>query len=72
MENNEKSFEELIEELNQIVNDLENRDIDLDKAVKEYTKGVEISKTCYNILNENKKLVTQIMTDEGIKEFNED
>ncbi len=72
MENNEKSFEQLIEELNQIVSDLENRDIDLDKAVKEYTKGVEISKTCYQILDKNQKMVTKIMTDEGLKDFNEE
>lgn len=72
MENEEKSFEQLIEELNQIVSNLENRDIDLDEAVKNYSKGIELSKKCYQILDQNQKLVTKIMTEDGIKDFKEE
>ncbi len=72
MENEEKSFEQLIEELNQIVSNLENRDIDLDEAVKNYSKGIELSKKCYKILDQNQKLVTKIMTEDGIKDFKEE
>ncbi len=72
MENNEKSFEELIEELNKIVSHLETRDINLSDAVSEYTKGVNISKKCYDILKKNKEIVTKIMTEQGLEDFKEE
>ena len=67
MEN--KSFEEYIPELENILKSLENRDITLDDAVKNYTKGVEISKKCYQILDSNEKLVISQMTDSGLVDF---
>jgi len=72
MENKELSFEEYLTELEKILRDLENKDISLDEAVKGYTKGVELSKKCYEILDENTKLVTSKMTDNGLVEFNEE
>ena len=72
MDKKEVSFEEYLTELEKILRDLENKDISLDDAVKGYTKGVEISKKCYEILEENTKLVTSKMTDNGLVEFNEE
>ncbi len=72
MENKDLSFEEYLTELEKILRDLENKDISLDEAVKGYTKGVEISKKCYEILEENTKLVTSKMTDNGLVEFTEE
>ncbi len=72
MENNqEKSFEELIKELEQIVKSLENRDISLDDAVKNYTNGIQISKKCYEILNKNQELVALQMKENGLENFKE-
>lgn len=71
MENNEKTFEELIKELEGIVSNLENRDISLDDAVKNYTNGIEISKKCYDILNKNEKLIVEKMTENGLEKFEE-
>lgn len=70
MEN--KSFEELMHELEETVKKLENRDILLDDAVKEYSKGLELSKKCYEILDKNKKLVTQKMTEQGLEDIDLD
>ena len=70
MENKELSFEEYLLELEKILRDLENKDISLDDAVKGYTKGVEISKKCYEILEANTELVTSKMTDNGLVEYN--
>ena len=70
MENKELSFEEYLLELEKILRDLENKDILLDDAVKGYTKGVEISKKCYEILEANTELVTSKMTDNGLVEYN--
>lgn len=72
MENKEKSFEELMKELEETVTKLESRDISLDDAVKAYSRGLELSKTCYSILEKNQKLVTEKMTSEGLVEFNEE
>lgn len=72
MENEEKSFEELMKELEETVTKLESRDITLDDAVKAYSRGLELSKTCYSILEKNQKLVTEKMTSEGLVEFNEE
>ncbi len=69
MENKELSFEEYLTELEKILRDLENKDISLDDAVKGYTKGVEISKKCYEILEANTELVTSKMTDNGLVEY---
>ena len=72
MENKELTFEELLKELDQTVKSLENRDISLDDAVKGYTKGLELSKKCYEILEKNEQLVVSKMTEDGLKEFKEE
>ena len=58
MEN--KSFEELMQELEETLKALENTNISLEDAVKKYTKGLEISKKCYEILTTNEELVVNI------------
>ena len=72
MEDKELTFEELLKELDQTVRTLENREISLDDAVKGYTKGLELSKKCYDILEKNEKLVALKMTEDGLKEFKEE
>ena len=57
MEN--QSFETLLKELEQVVKDLENKEITLDEAVKKYQRGLELSKTCYQKLEEAEKLVVK-------------
>ena len=54
MEN--KSFEMLLKDLENVVKDLENKDIPLDEAVKKYQLGLELSKQCYQMLQEAEKL----------------
>ncbi len=71
MENKDKSFEELMAEFESVIRNLENRDISLDDAVKNYTKGVELSKKCYDMLNKNEKLVVEKMTENGLVKFEE-
>lgn len=72
MENSQKSFEDLMKELETVVENLENRDIPLDTAVKEYTKGLELSKKCYEILEKNQKLVSEKMTEQGLVAFSDE
>ena len=56
MEN--KSFEENLAELEKILQSLEDKSITLEEAVKGYTKGLELSKKCYDILNTNEEPVS--------------
>ncbi len=72
MENKEKNFEELMTELEETVKKLENREISLDDAIKAYSKGLELSKECYEILDKNQKLVTKKMTEQGLEDFSEE
>ncbi len=59
----EKTFEALLKELEQVVKDLENKEIPLDEAVKKYQLGIKLSKACYDMLESAEKLV--------VKEINE-
>lgn len=69
MANENKSFEELLVELEDTVKKLESKDTNLDEAVKNYTLGLELSKKCYDILNTNEELVVKKMTESGLEDF---
>ena len=43
-----KTFEENLKRLEEVVRSLENKDISLEEAVKNYTIGLELSKKCYD------------------------
>ena len=69
---NEKSFEELMEELDSLLKKLEDKEISLDESVKSYTNAMEISKKCYDIIEKNEKLIVSKMTDMGLTNFEEE
>lgn len=58
MEKN-KSFEQLLTELEQIVKDLEAKDIQLETAIKKYQRGIELAKLSYKMLDEAQALIVQ-------------
>ncbi|MBE6137437.1 MAG: exodeoxyribonuclease VII small subunit [Erysipelotrichaceae bacterium] len=68
MEN--KSFEQYLQELEGILKMLDDKSISLEDAVKGYTKGLELSKKCYEILSSNEELVVKKMSESGIVDFN--
>lgn len=59
----DKTFEQLLKDLESVVKDLENKDIPLDEAVKKYQLGLELSKACYQKLEDAEKLVTKEIKD---------
>ena len=71
MEKN-RTFEENLMELEKIVRSLEDKNISLEDAVKNYTLGLELSKKCYDILNSNEQLVVKKMTESGLVDFNKE
>lgn len=58
MEKN-KTFEQLLQELEQIVKDLEAKDIQLETAIKKYQQGIELAKLSYQMLDEAQALIVK-------------
>jgi len=59
---NEKSFEELLQRLEEISEKLE-EDIGLDESIKLYEEGINISKICYNRLKDAELKITELNAD---------
>ena len=53
------SFEQLIKELEQVVKDLENKDISIDDAVVKYQRGIELSKLCHEMLTKAEAVIVK-------------
>jgi exodeoxyribonuclease VII small subunit len=56
------SFEEALEKLEEIVEELNNDDITLEKSVELYEKGLELSKICSDTLDQATLKIEQIDT----------
>lgn len=61
MEN--KTFEQLLKELQEIVSNLENGNLSLEDSVKAYQKGMQLSLECKNRLDQAKEAVISKVTD---------
>lgn len=71
MEKKEKTFEEKLNELEEIVKELENGNVDLDSAIKKYTDAMNIAKECSEKLDNAQKAVNEILKENGkLEEFN--
>ncbi len=63
------NFEENIEQLEKIVQELENGNLNLDDSIKKFEEGMNISKKCNEILEEaEKKITILIKKDDKIEE----
>lgn len=56
------SFEEALEKLEEIVEELNNNEITLEKSVELYEKGLELSKICSDTLDQATLKIEQIDT----------
>ena len=66
-----KTFEMAMKQLEQIVQDLEAEDIPLEKAIKKFEEGIQISKYCTEKLDESEKKITLLMRDSIGKNISE-
>ena len=68
----EKNFEELMKDLEEITNKLEKEDLSLDESVDLFEKGMKISKECNEKLEKAEKRITILIKAETgeEKEFN--
>ena len=58
-----KTFEDSMTKLEQIVDSLEAGDLPLEKALKKFEEGVQLSKFCFNKLDETEKKVSLLLKD---------
>ncbi|WP_292849880.1 exodeoxyribonuclease VII small subunit [Methanobrevibacter sp.] len=67
----ELSFEESLEQLEEIVNKLESGNVPLDDAIDEFTKAMNLVKLCNAKLNNAEEAIAKIVKDNGeIVDFN--
>ena len=67
MEN--KSFEQLLKELQEIVNNLESGNLSLEASVEAYQKGMAISLECKKRLDQAKEVVVKKVTEKEEVDF---
>ncbi|MBW1815284.1 MAG: exodeoxyribonuclease VII small subunit [Deltaproteobacteria bacterium] len=61
----EKSFEQSLKQLEQIVHDLEEGDLPLEKAIKKFEDGIKLSKYCSDKLDETEKKITLLLKEQN-------
>ena len=59
----ELNFEETMKELEEVVQKLENGDLNLDDSIKEFEKGMELSKSASKYLENAEKKITMLVKD---------
>ncbi len=64
----EEKFEDKLNELEKMVNDLESGEISLDYAIDKYTKAMKLAKDCSLKLKEAEENVNKILTESGKEE----
>ena len=61
----EKKFEEAMERLEEIVQNLENGELPLEEALKVFEEGMKLTKFCSGKLEEAEKRVTLLVKESG-------
>ena len=68
---NEKSFEEMIVELEDIVKSLEKDNLNLDESINKFENGMKLAKDCNKKIEEAEKRITILLNENGdLKEDN--
>jgi exodeoxyribonuclease VII small subunit len=62
-----QTFEKAMEKLEKIVQELESADLPLEKAIKKFEEGVQLSKFCSEKLDETEKRITILLKDQNGK-----
>lgn len=68
-EKKEPTLEENFGALEQVIRNLENREISLEDSFKEYQKGVQLIKSCSEIIDRVEKKMVQISENGEYSEF---
>lgn len=63
----EKSFEQSLKQLEQIVEELEKGDVPLEKALRKFEDGIKLSKYCSKKLDETEKRIALLIKEQDGK-----
>lgn len=63
----EKTFEDNLKELEEIANNLETGNLNLDEAIKEFEKGMKLSKECTKKLDLAEKKINMLVKNDNGK-----
>lgn len=63
--NEDETFEEAMQQLENIANELENGKLTLDESVNKFEEGMKLSKKCNDILDNADKRITIITNENG-------
>ena len=66
----QQSFEEMMQELENIVQKLDNETVSLEESLELYQRGMKLSATCDATLKDAEKKVNQLIKDEAEDEEN--
>ncbi len=69
---NNKSFEEALAELEQIVSKLEKGEISLEESIANFQQGIELSRYCASKLDEAEKKISILLQDDEGKLIEKD
>lgn len=70
MATTKKKFEEKMNDLEKIINELENGNIDLEDSINKYTEAMKLVKECDEQLKNIEKQVSKIVINGEEKDFN--
>jgi len=57
----QKTFEQSMKQLERIVQELENGDLPLEKAIKKFEEGIKLTKLCSEKLDETEKKISVLL-----------
>ena len=63
MKDNKLNFEDTMENLEKIVQELEKGDLNLDDSITKFEEGMKLSKAASNYLEEAEKKITMLVSD---------
>ena len=69
MAKEEIKFEDKLNSLEKMVNELEKGDIDLDDAINKYTNAMKLAKECSDSLKNAEENFNKILTENGEEDF---
>ncbi|KLA43820.1 exodeoxyribonuclease VII small subunit [Ligilactobacillus ruminis] len=69
--NNEKTFEQQLQELEQIVSNLEKGNVPLEEAMSQFKEGIDLSNTLQKTLNDAEETLTKVINSNGEEEIYE-
>ena len=66
MTNEQITFEQALEKLEQIVSRIEEGQVPLEESIEQYAQGIELIKRCREILNAAEKKIQLLAKDEAV------